>query len=145
MFLSLKAKHVRMAIAIHSVILSCSILAFMNHFVETYKCMEISVWRHVCVLQVIGGIFLFMSGFYSSHWLRLPWVVASCIFIYTLIYKSFVYHRFVEVRLLWVVPLLQIIAVFYSYFVYDVFMGFLQAHSEAIKQISIMETVRTQH
>jgi len=57
---SLKAEYVRMAIAGCSVMVSFLILEFT--WLENDKCCEISVWNHVCVLQVIGGICLFVGS-----------------------------------------------------------------------------------
>ncbi|XP_017014770.1 uncharacterized protein [Drosophila takahashii] len=143
MFRSLRAEHVRIAIAGCSIIISLMILGFT--FVETHKCWEISAWKHVGVLQIIGGIFLFVGSLKNNHWLFLPWLVAACIFTYTLLYKSVLYLNYLEGRMLMTVPLLQLIAVFWSYFVYDVFQDFLQMQSESIKKISIIESVRTEY
>ncbi|XP_037717482.1 uncharacterized protein LOC119551922 [Drosophila subpulchrella] len=140
---SLKAEHVRMAIAGCSVIVSFLILEFK--WLENDKYCEISVWNHVCVLQIIGGICLFVGSLKNNHWLFLPWMLASIILIYTLSYKSILYLSYLEGRMLMMVPLLPFIAGIWSYFVYDVFQDFLQLQSESIKIISIMESVRTEY
>ncbi|XP_016967800.1 uncharacterized protein LOC108036300 [Drosophila biarmipes] len=138
---SLKAEDVRMAIAGCSVIVSFLILEF--NWLETYKCCEISVWNHVCVLQIIGGIFLFVGSLKSNHWLFLPWMVTSLILIYTLSYKSILYLNYLEGRMLMLVSILPFIAGIWTYFVYDVFQDFLQMQCESIGKISIIESVRT--
>ncbi|XP_016969925.1 uncharacterized protein LOC108037797 [Drosophila rhopaloa] len=143
MFRSLKAKHVHIAIAGLSAIVSFLILGPITTWVETYKCWEISVWKHVCLLQIAGGMFLFIGALKNNHLLFLPWLVAAIIFIYTLWYKSFVYFIFLEGKMLTVIPLLQIISAFWSYFVYDVFQDFLQMYGQSIRQNSIIESLET--
>ncbi|XP_017115334.1 uncharacterized protein LOC108137906 isoform X2 [Drosophila elegans] len=145
MFRSVKAEHVRMAIAGLSAIVSFLILGFITSWVETYKCHEISVWKHVCLMQIIGGMLLFVGSLKNNHWLILPWLVAACIFIYTLCYKSIAYLSYLDGKLLMVVPLLQIIAGFWTYFVYEVFQDFLQMQVQSIGQKFIIESVHAGH
>ncbi|KAH8285449.1 hypothetical protein KR054_009464, partial [Drosophila jambulina] len=110
MFRSMKAKHVRMVIALLSIIVSIIILCIIPTWVEKHKCLEISVWKHVCLLQMVGGLFLFVGSIQNNDWLSVPWLVCACIFIYTLLYKSLFYFSYLEGSLLMVVPFLQIIA-----------------------------------
>ncbi|KAH8234236.1 hypothetical protein KR038_004457 [Drosophila bunnanda] len=128
MLRSMKAKHVRMFIAGLSLIVSIIILGTIPVWVERQKCWEICVWKHVCLLQILGGIFLFVGSIKSNHWLSLPWLISACIFIYTLLYKSVLYFYYLEDRLLMLVPLFLTIAGFWCYFVFDVFQDFLLWH-----------------
>ncbi|XP_017024468.1 uncharacterized protein [Drosophila kikkawai] len=130
MLRSMKAKHVRMVIAGLSLIVSIIILGTIPTWVESQKCWEICVWNHVCLLQILGGVFLFVGSLKNNYWLFLPWLVSSCIFIYTLLYKSVLYWYHLEGRILMVVPLLQTIAGFWCYFVDDVFQDFLLWHGQ---------------
>ncbi|KMY94263.1 uncharacterized protein LOC6734767 [Drosophila simulans] len=145
MFGSLNANYVRMVIAGSSVVVSLLIAGFTTTWVEIHKCWGFIVWPHVCLLQIIGGIFLFVGSSKSNHWLFLPWLLAACIFIYTLLYKSIVYFYNLEGRMLFVVPLFQSIAGFWSYFMYDVFRDFLQMHTQSHRTIAIMESLQTEY
>ncbi|KAH8366308.1 hypothetical protein KR200_010442 [Drosophila serrata] len=130
MLRSMKAKHVRMVIAGLSLIVSIIILGTIPTWVEREKCWEICVWKHVCLLQIVGGLCLFLGSIKSNQWLFLPWLVSACIFIYTLLYKSVLYYFHLEDRILMVVPLFQTIAGFWCYFVFDVFQDFLLCHGQ---------------
>ncbi|XP_039482219.1 uncharacterized protein LOC120445718 [Drosophila santomea] len=129
MFRSLSANHVRMVIAGSTAIVSLLITGCTTTWVEINKCWELNVWMNVCLLQIVGGIFLFVGSLKSNHWLFLPWLLAGCIFIYTLVYKSILYFYNLDGRMLLVVPVFQSIAGFWSYFMYDVFQDFLQMHT----------------
>ncbi|XP_033153856.1 uncharacterized protein LOC117136865 isoform X2 [Drosophila mauritiana] len=145
MFGSLNANYVRMVIAGSSVVVSLLIAGFTTTWVEIHKCWGFIVWPHVCLLQIVGGIFLFVGSSKSNHWLFLPWLLAACIFIYTLLYKSIVYFYNLEGRMLFVVPLFQSIAGFWSYFMYDVFQDFLQMHTQSHRTVAIMESLQTEY
>ncbi|EDV55758.1 uncharacterized protein LOC6548844 [Drosophila erecta] len=134
MLRSLNAHHVRMAIAGSTVIVPLLIVGFTITWVEINKCRGFDVWSHVCLLQIVGGIFLFVGSSKSNHWLFVPWLFAACIFIYTLLYNSILYFIHLEGKMLIVVPLLQYIAGFWSYFMYDVFQDFLQMHTSVQMQ-----------
>ncbi|KAH8252709.1 hypothetical protein KR032_001444 [Drosophila birchii] len=110
MLRSVKANHVRMAIAGLSCVVSIIILVTIPTWVEQLKCWETSVWNHVCLLQILGGMFLFLGSIKSNHWLSLPWLVSACIFVYTLLYKSVLYIFHLESGILMVAPLFQIVS-----------------------------------
>ncbi|XP_043644782.1 uncharacterized protein LOC122614295 isoform X2 [Drosophila teissieri] len=62
MFRSLSANHVRMVIAGSTAVVSLLIAGFITMWVEINKCWGFNVWLNVCLLQIVGGIFLFVGS-----------------------------------------------------------------------------------
>ncbi|XP_017044390.1 uncharacterized protein LOC108090290 [Drosophila ficusphila] len=141
MLKSVKDAYVGIAISFSSIIVPFLTFWMVTTWVETNKCWDISVWKHLYLLQIVGGLSLLVGSIKLNHWLFLPWIFAGCIFIYTLLYKSFVYFFSLEGIILQTVPLLLTTAGFWSYFVYDVFQEFLHFYGKSINKISTIDSV----
>lgn len=112
---SLKPKIVRIAIAGLVILIATLIYAIAPLWEGHFQYSEIISWQLICVLQIIGGIFLLIGslivrlGFLNkvlsllvfvflfflkdNHCLFLPWLGSSVTFIYTIFFRSFMYLR----------------------------------------------------
>ncbi|KAH8337871.1 hypothetical protein KR067_007720, partial [Drosophila pandora] len=151
---SLKPKIVRTAIAGLVILIATLIYAIAPLWEGHFQYSEIISWQLICVLQIIGGIFLligslivrlgllnkvssllvfvFLFFLKDNHCLFLPWLGSSVTFIYTIFFRSFMYLRQDPPKPESFVPYFHIIVgVFWIYFVYDIFGDFLQMYYES--------------
>ncbi|KAH8269449.1 hypothetical protein KR018_003086 [Drosophila ironensis] len=139
----LRAKYVHLAIAVSTLVVAMLLMVVMPLIERSLQCWEISVWIHVCLLQITGGVFLLAGSIKGNHWLYLPWLVATIIFTYTLIYKTLSYFAFMEGKTLVLVLMCDSIAGFWCYFIYDVFSDFLKMYSDSKLQSLTKESKKT--
>ncbi|XP_032307163.1 uncharacterized protein LOC26514958 [Drosophila ananassae] len=129
---SLKPKIVRTAIAGLVILIATLIYAIAPLWKGHFQYSEIISWQLICVLQIIGGIFLLIGSLIDNHCLFLPWLGSSVTFIYTIFFRSFMYLRQDPPKPESFVPYFHIIVgVFWIYFVYDIFGDFLQMYYES--------------
>ncbi|KAH8401693.1 hypothetical protein KR009_007388 [Drosophila setifemur] len=133
--IELNAKYVRLYIAVVTVI-TVLLLLFITPDLDIPS-WEISVWNHVRVLQVVGAASLLVGTLLDNHWMFLPWLAASVIYIYTLLYKSIDYMFYPKANLLSLALLFCTIAGFWCYYLIDVLIDFLEMHYQQRLKTSI--------
>ncbi|KAH8233060.1 hypothetical protein KR026_003748, partial [Drosophila bipectinata] len=139
---SLKPEVFRVVIACLVIIISTLIYLVAPAWEGPFQKSEIISWELICVLQIIGGIFLFIGSLIDNHCLFLPWLGSSVIFIYTIIFRSCVYLWVVPSKPESFLPYMHIIAgLFWIYFVHDIFRDFLQMYYESKEQIWKVEAM----
>ncbi|XP_033153855.1 uncharacterized protein LOC117136865 isoform X1 [Drosophila mauritiana] len=146
MFGSLNANYVRMVIAGSSVVVSLLIAGFTTTWVEIHKCWGFIVWPHVCLLQIVGGIFLFVG---SSKVRQIP----CCIKAYKRAITGFScpgcwQHAYLSTRYCTNPSFTSTIWRVECYLWFPCFnplQDFLQMHTQSHRTVAIMESLQTEY
>ncbi|XP_032590651.1 uncharacterized protein LOC116805038 [Drosophila grimshawi] len=130
MLIECQGKYARMAVAVLSTIVSIGVIAVIEVSHHQQK-KDLQIMNHICLLQIICSVLLFVGSLKYNKWFFLPWLAIAIVFAYALVYRSIAIWINILNDLkqsLIIISLLYTIAGFWCYFIYAIIVDFHQQY-----------------